>query len=1234
MKRFLLSAFLSPFFCVLNSVPALAQDASNVDALWQDNERKFKSDDPQYNFRRSEHFRIFWGKGAAKNKDENADFGRVTEQIAQGNLQMLERVWRLYHAPVEKGGLGIPTVGGSGKADEKAIGQRVNLMMNNTGIWAGGAWGSMDDWGYPIFALPPTYLAFDPPSGATPHEYGHTAMINMGGFNDTPWDGMWHEASANWVQLQFINSYSGPGAVGTQPYLSLPHGRNYYDCWQIYEYFRETPAYGPGFYGKLWKGANGNKKKGGEYFWDAVARLDTAHAPDSYNATKDAIGKMSARNVMWDYERQVYFQKNSPRTRDPFNETYRRAYTELVRRQGDTKWYRVPFAHAPMQGGFNVQPIALNGKRGGGYVVSIEFKPLWDVQRRSDWRATLVAVNDNGECRYSAMWNGGVNTITLSSDENRLYLCVAATPDFMAYDGFSHPLISDLPLSPQAYEVAFINTKAGPYESKPARPNVPGKAHPNGGGFVADSAKVAPTAYIGPNAMVLGNAQVQGNARLEDFAAAIENAVVKDNALLSGHALVRERADVGGNAKVRDWATVQGSWKLSENARALERAFLLDRGEVSGSATVKGATADFGGAKVSGYAIKEGDCANGANITKQLLTGWVWGTDQKHADSQPDIGGIYCNFRFDRPSPIYARDRFGVLHGYLMGAPRTVKLDEKEVLGALQLNGVNQYVELRRDVADFRETTYALWAKWNGGAGQELLHFGDGGKKYLSLTPQGADGKLKLTISDSITTESLTAPNALALNRWTHVALTFKGNTTTLYVDGVAVAEAKSTLRPDAVLGPNTQSSNEVTFLGRGARGGFFKGLIADFRVYSLPQESSNIATLPTTLKKRDAMPVEGAPPAKSPAAIMPKFLQAPRVVDGAVVMSAQRPPNLEGVEYRFGRMDKSGINSAWISSNRWTDCTVEPGRTYSYLCKIRRKNNPAIYASTPVKVTIPALPKAAAKFEQTPRGLSSTSIRMTAANINASNVEYRFARDKSASGAWQSSRTFTDKNLSPGSTHSYTVQARVAGGAPGPISAPQTAIARDDSAPTRYRIGEWQTYPLAMLDNTLLMKARGVRGENDSPIIETEPVEYYFDCVKGNGPDSGWILHPVFKTSALPDGDYVYQFKIRDTSPQRNETPYSSAEVVTVSAKTGYHPFKVADLSAQDEGTLVSVSGKITSVAPDFYTLSDGGANIKVMTQAVAGATNKQLQDKDVLVRGCVWIVSGEKRVTWAEVK
>jgi hypothetical protein len=44
--------------------------------------------------------------------------------------------------------------------------------------------------------------------------------------------------------------------------------------------------------------------------------------------------------------------------------------------------------------------------------------------------------------------------------------------------------------------------------------NVAGRAHSNGGGFVANSANVASTAYVGPFARVLGGT-VQGNARIE-----------------------------------------------------------------------------------------------------------------------------------------------------------------------------------------------------------------------------------------------------------------------------------------------------------------------------------------------------------------------------------------------------------------------------------------------------------------------------------------------------------------------------------------------------------------------------------------------------------------------------------------------------------------------------------------------------------------------------------------------
>lgn len=102
---------------------------------WHDNERKFKSTDPAHNFRRSEHFRISWGKGAAKDKNANNDFPRVTEDLAQGNLQMLEQLWHLLHDPVPKGmGFHIPGRSANPKhRDGKNY--RANLMMNNTGNW-------------------------------------------------------------------------------------------------------------------------------------------------------------------------------------------------------------------------------------------------------------------------------------------------------------------------------------------------------------------------------------------------------------------------------------------------------------------------------------------------------------------------------------------------------------------------------------------------------------------------------------------------------------------------------------------------------------------------------------------------------------------------------------------------------------------------------------------------------------------------------------------------------------------------------------------------------------------------------------------------------------------------------------------------------------------------------------------------------------------------------------------
>ena len=122
---------------------------------------------------------------------------------------------------------------------------------------------------------------------------------------------------------------------------------------------------------------------------------------------------------------------------------------------------------------------------------------------------------------------------------------------------------------------------------------------------------------------------------------------------------------------------------------------------------------------------------------------------------------------------------------------------------------------------------------------------------------------------------------------------------------------------------------------------------------------------------------------------------------------------------------------------------------------------------------------------------------------------------------------------------------------------------------------------------------------------------------------------------AALTPGEtYAYTFKIRDKSPQQNETPYSSVETVIVSEMTGYHDIPVAKLAAQAEGTLVFFQGKVTAAEADAYVVSADGATVKVMPRTVASATNPDLNGRDVTVKGCLWTCRGEKRVLWAEVK
>lgn len=83
---------------------------------------------------------------------------------------------------------------------------------------------------------------------------------------------------------------------------------------------------------------------------------------------------------------------------------------------------------------------------------------------------------------------------------------------------------------------------------------VPASRHPNGGGWVADTAFVAMSAYVGPDAWVYGSAMVAPGAR------------ILDNARVYGSAKVEHDAIVCGGARVSGDARLSYGIRVGHNA--------------------------------------------------------------------------------------------------------------------------------------------------------------------------------------------------------------------------------------------------------------------------------------------------------------------------------------------------------------------------------------------------------------------------------------------------------------------------------------------------------------------------------------------------------------------------------------------------------------------------------------------------------------------------------------------
>ena len=163
----------------------------------------------------------------------------------------------------------------------------------------------------------------------------------------------------------------------------------------------------------------------------------------------------------------------------------------------------------------------------------------------------------------------------------------------------------------------------------------------------------------------------------------------------------------------------------------------------------------------------------------------------------------------------------------------------------------------------------------------------------------------------------------------------------------------------------------------------------------------------------------------------------APAMVDEqSITMTATEATDISGVEYYFENetVTDGSHDSGWQDSNVYTDTGLSPITGYTYNVKSRDKS-PAkneTGASSSESTTTDAESDPPAPDPMTwadePSAVDISTISMTATEAtDVSGVEYYFANltDPTHDSGWQSSRTYVDNDLEPGTTYSYQVQAQ-----------------------------------------------------------------------------------------------------------------------------------------------------------------------------------------------------------------
>lgn len=462
-------------------------------------------------------------------------FSWAGQDISQADAQIfgknLEAIWSTY-----MGKVGWPEPY-CDTADKK----KVNVFMDPTWGLTGAGSGERD----PAFWVN-TRSGTD--TWGLAHEFAHALQFHTKGIRHTSTGGWFWESHAQYMARQFHPQVLHCGeALVNSPHIYYGSTRNRYCNFQFWEFLKNKLGYG--VLNDVWTKALAFDQPGRD-IEEPLGVLMRNLKLDA-RGLGDLFGEWAMRNATWDYPspdgadhgklmRESWWTHDRVNYDDPGRA--RRASSLVLQDDGQT--FAIPNYWAPQRYGYNL--VRLRPDAGASafeidFTGQIQTEALHQLDLNfanqtslfstpdSDWRWGIVALGADDKPRYSKLQRGaqgGLN-FDIKADDKAMWMVVVATPTSL------HKAIWD-----QGYNTFYrypwsIKTKGvrpDGHQANPPKPTDCGRAHANGGGWVACGATVASTVYVGPNAIVMSGT-LSGQARVED------HAVVR-NSTMTGRARV------------------------------------------------------------------------------------------------------------------------------------------------------------------------------------------------------------------------------------------------------------------------------------------------------------------------------------------------------------------------------------------------------------------------------------------------------------------------------------------------------------------------------------------------------------------------------------------------------------------------------------------------------------------------------------------------------------------------